>query len=701
MANPKTNLGAGASLAVKEPFPPGTPVKHGEYTQASRALALGSYFFSGLMAINASQILSSPLYLINKDWYNAWIAFTKQSFGLLTSTMTQCWAPTVVRVSGDKSVRGQLLKTVEGNLVCDFPERLVLIANHQIYTDWLYLWWIAYTNGMHGRLYIVLKESLKRIPVLGWGMQFSQFIFLKRNWEQDKPHMASHLQRLNKSTDPMWLMIFPEGTNLAPSTRQSSKKWAANNNMRDMKHQLLPRTTGLQFCLQQLRQTVDYVYDCTVAYEGVPHGEYAQDIFTIKASYLEGRPPKSVNMYWRRFKVSSIPIDNDKAFEIWLRARWTEKDALLEQYLQTGRFPADTGAGKTPGGKVRRGAGHIESEIKAGRWYEFMQVFAPAGLLALVLYAFYGALPKRFMKSIDKDSMQKKVEAIRKNLEIENAKKLLMKSVPSLFPDTRLPIGLIFDMLTQRGLPITTVLKALSDTTLMKSSIPRGITEKKLLTGPTQTSAQTTKSTSKPATGATISSTEITSAQRTPPGTKSRGQVNSKPATAQGSAESQKQVVAQKLAVAQKAAVSQKQSVAQRLAVAQNEAAAQKQVAAQKLATKQDSSPVQRPVATQRSSTAQKINTTQVKKPGTGQKPGVTPRSSVRQNATLKNNPATKEQSAVRQKVAANLKPAAAPKPGVKKRNMTKVPLSEKANPKAPNSGASTLKTPVKVVNKE
>src|SRR5277367_2640315 len=183
-----SGLGPGTALALtsKQATAKPVPVQHAEHPQASRALALGSYFVSGVMAINASQFLGAPLYLINKEWYNAWIAFTKQSFGLLTTTMTQFWAPTVMRISGDRSMRGQLMKTVDGNLLCNFPHRLVLIANHQIYTDWLYLWWIAYTNGIHGRLYIVLKESLKRIPVLGWGMQFSQFIFMKRNWEGDK-----------------------------------------------------------------------------------------------------------------------------------------------------------------------------------------------------------------------------------------------------------------------------------------------------------------------------------------------------------------------------------------------------------------------------------------------------------------------------------------------------------------------------------
>ncbi|KAI4176604.1 MAG: hypothetical protein LQ343_000895 [Gyalolechia ehrenbergii] len=382
---------------------PASHLRNGEYSAASRALALGSYFISGCMAINASQFLGAPLYLINEDWYNAWIAFTKQSWGLLTTSMTQCWAPTVVRVSGHKSVRGELLKTTEGNLLSNFPERLILIANHQIYTDWLYLWWIGYTNGMHGRIYVVLKESLRRIPIIGWGMQFSQFIFLKRNWEKDKDRLAAHLQKLNSNTlSPMWLMLFPEGTNLHPVTRKSSRKWADKNKIPDMQHQLLPRSKGLQFCIQQLRKTVPYLYDCTIAYEGVSTGQYASEIFTIQAAYFGGKPPKSVNMYWRRFDVWSIPVDNNKDFDNWLRARWIEKDQLLENYQKTGRFPADTGVDELPDGRKRRGAGFIETEIKPNRWYEYLQIFAPVGLLALVLYMFYGGLPKRFMKDIGK-----------------------------------------------------------------------------------------------------------------------------------------------------------------------------------------------------------------------------------------------------------------------------------------------------------
>ncbi len=60
------------------------------------------------------------------------MALTKESFGLVITTMTQWWSPTLVRIHGDESVRGQIRKTEDGRVECDFPERLVMIANHQV-----------------------------------------------------------------------------------------------------------------------------------------------------------------------------------------------------------------------------------------------------------------------------------------------------------------------------------------------------------------------------------------------------------------------------------------------------------------------------------------------------------------------------------------------------------------------------------------
>lgn len=151
----------------------------------------------------------------------------------------------------------------------------------QIYTDWLYLWWVGYANNpqMHGYLYIILKESLKYIPVMGPGMMFYGFIFMSRKMAVDQPRMAHRLGKLKtqqttpsgtKFYNPMWLLLFPEGTNASQNGRDKSALWAEKIGVKDMSHLLLPRSTGMYFCLSELKGTVEYVYDCTVAYEGIP-----------------------------------------------------------------------------------------------------------------------------------------------------------------------------------------------------------------------------------------------------------------------------------------------------------------------------------------------------------------------------------------------------------------------------------------------
>jgi 1-acyl-sn-glycerol-3-phosphate acyltransferase len=423
--NPLADLGAGLST-VSPPIHPSGPVKVGPTGQVERAFSAASTFLAGAMAISATQFLGAPLKMLDPEFYNAYMAFTKQSFGVLLTSMTQWWSPTVVRVSGDTSIPKQLAKRADGNLECKFPSRLIMMANHQLYTDWLYLWWVSYTNNMHGYIYIIMKESLKNIPIFGWGAQFYNFIFLKRDWEADKQNFKKHLSQLDDPKQPMWLLIFPEGTNLAKSTKEKSKEWAKKNGLTDMKHQLLPRSKGLQFCLQNLKNSTEWLYDCTIGYEGIPPGQFGQDIFTLRSSMFEGRPPKSVNMHFRRFKISEIPIDNDKAFEVWLRNRWREKDYLLEHFVRHNRFPEEPNwmlkqkQAKTKGAMPAK---FIETQIKSNNLEEFLSIFAPLSSVLMVLFMFYGGgNPNDMIKMIG--------EAAAKNEKVALVRDLTSKDNP-------------------------------------------------------------------------------------------------------------------------------------------------------------------------------------------------------------------------------------------------------------------------------
>jgi hypothetical protein len=63
-------------------------------------------------------------------------------------------------------VKNEIKRMSDGRVETRFAES---------YSDWLYLWWVSYTSNMHGAIYIILKDSLKWVPIIGWGMQFYGF----------------------------------------------------------------------------------------------------------------------------------------------------------------------------------------------------------------------------------------------------------------------------------------------------------------------------------------------------------------------------------------------------------------------------------------------------------------------------------------------------------------------------------------------
>ena len=100
--------------------------------------------------------------------------------------------------------------------------------------------------------------------------------------------------------------------------------------------------------------------------------------------YLRGQPPPSVNMYWRRFAIQDIPLDTADNFDVWLRERWYEKDALMEGYLKTGFFPgiASEPNNVTDGDTKEN---HIETEVRLRNWWEVGNIFVVLAAVGLVL----------------------------------------------------------------------------------------------------------------------------------------------------------------------------------------------------------------------------------------------------------------------------------------------------------------------------
>ncbi|KAF8528136.1 acyltransferase-domain-containing protein [Hysterangium stoloniferum] len=344
--------------------------------QCLSGLAYVILFNLGCLMIHGSQLfvlvpLRAVLYVM--PWphlqrlHESGVRQTKQCFVQLLVLMTQWFAPTRVLLTfeGDNiKEEDVLVRDVNGRVVkLNLPEKMVLIANHQIYADWIYLWFLTYIIGNASDVLIILKDSLKWIPVIGWAMQCFHFIFLARSWASDKLQLSEKLSKLaaraQLQSSPLALMIFPEGTLVSKLTRPISKKFSDKNGIEDMRHMLLPRSTGLLYCLRSLSPEMPdlHLLDITVAYEGIPPLEYGQSYYTLRSIFLNGVPPPRIHMHLRLFNVkkdvpigipssqASLPVspapkksypspEETATFEVWLQTRWREKDDLLE-FLET------------------------------------------------------------------------------------------------------------------------------------------------------------------------------------------------------------------------------------------------------------------------------------------------------------------------------------------------------------------------------
>jgi hypothetical protein len=142
----------------------------------------------------------------------------------------------------------------------------------------------------------------------------------------------------------MWLLLFPEGTVVSQKTLHTSKEYAEKKGLKRTTYTLIPRSTGLQFCVNRLRNSsVEYLYDFTFGYEGITAGQIPEQVYTLHRIYFESRGPTGVHVHLRRFRVADLPID-EEAFTKWLLGVWAEKDELMAEFYARGRFP--------PGGEV-------------------------------------------------------------------------------------------------------------------------------------------------------------------------------------------------------------------------------------------------------------------------------------------------------------------------------------------------------------
>ncbi|KAJ0399541.1 hypothetical protein P43SY_006087 [Pythium insidiosum] len=237
---------------------------------------------------------------------------------------------------------------VTGELPTDPSRPAIIIANHQVDADWWYIWQAARFYQGAGNIKIVLKDQLKYVPIIGWGMRLFEFLFLRRSLDHDAKHIKAYMDSLIHDEFPFWLVIFPEGTTIHTEYVQKAHKFAEKTNRPKFEHVVLPRTAGLQIILDAVADVQPDIYDLTIAfpsYSGeIPTYDMGYDrkidtqIPSMK-SLLAGKKPGTVAIHAKRFSYSEAVSD----LEAFLDNRWQEKDERMSHFIQHNAFAAESG----------------------------------------------------------------------------------------------------------------------------------------------------------------------------------------------------------------------------------------------------------------------------------------------------------------------------------------------------------------------
>ena len=331
-------------------------------------------FAQGCAAIIMVQVVVKRLYSRNLEKLQSGLNFTKNAFILLLVSILAIIAPSSVRILTDNKTipAGTFYFDREkGRIASHLDQKSVMISNHQIYTDWIYLWWLAYTSNLGGNIYIMLKKSLEAIPMMGYGMTNYGFIFLTRKWSQDRIILRKQLteieagypgkdillfrSNLKYKLEPdsrieahnisqtsqnraYCFLVYPEGTTMCANGREKAEKYAKKVGREPFRHLLLPHTTGLRFTLSMLNKSINTLYDITIGYSELKADEYGEDIYSLSNLIMKGKVPKLTDIYIRAYKLNDIPFEDEEKFTEWLYNIWTEKDNLLDTYYRIGSF---------------------------------------------------------------------------------------------------------------------------------------------------------------------------------------------------------------------------------------------------------------------------------------------------------------------------------------------------------------------------
>ncbi|KAH9189881.1 hypothetical protein AeNC1_008153 [Aphanomyces euteiches] len=230
---------------------------------------------------------------------------------------------------------------VSGDMPTDTSKPVFIIANHQVDADWWYLSELMRCVGAAGNLKIAMKHTLRSLPLVGWGMEMNDFLFLHRDIKLDRPLIQAHMQSFVQDDFPFWMLLFPEGTTIYSEYVTKSHEFAQQQKRPRLHRVLLPRTTGLKLMLESFKDSPiqPEIYDITMGFPGYSGEVPTYDMFydrnidvqlpTMNKLFM-GQGPSKVYLHCRRFTMDQVGPD----VEQFLDTLWVEKEVMMNEFIE-------------------------------------------------------------------------------------------------------------------------------------------------------------------------------------------------------------------------------------------------------------------------------------------------------------------------------------------------------------------------------
>ncbi|KAL1539938.1 1-acyl-sn-glycerol-3-phosphate acyltransferase 2 [Salvia divinorum] len=282
-------------------------------------LPLGLLFILSGLIVNLLQVF---FYILVRPFSrNAFRRINKEIMELLSLELIwlfDWWANNKVQLFADKEIIEIMGK-----------EQALLICNHRSDIDWLVGWVLAQHAGCLGSCLAIIKKEILCLPVIGWSMWFSGYIFLQRSWAKDENTLKSGFEGLNDFPLPFWLALFVEGTRFTQAKLLAAQQYAASVGLPVPRNVLIPRTKGFVAAVTHLRSHVPAIYNITVA---IPKDESCPTLLRIFRGHSS-----TVHVHIERHLMQELP-ETSSGIAQWCKDVFVAKDALLEQHLETDSF---------------------------------------------------------------------------------------------------------------------------------------------------------------------------------------------------------------------------------------------------------------------------------------------------------------------------------------------------------------------------